>query len=322
MPISTKRTLTQGISFAPNVKKGAKLDLGFLEENVSIFTRAKVTGVTGAIKDRASLVKIVNLTGDKNTTIDVAVGDDLIVEQMIYEQQGAAMLCQSYGTGTAGEFWVETTHVLPFREPFAGKLGDLTLLPTWIYQAINLELTFGSVADLTTNGVGALLATDVTVQIVQSGYLKYPTPSDFGGDTVAFGKALGKSIRGYDDGIILGAAPRQIVEIPRDADLRSIIVRGFAADGTPDNDVIESVTMLVNRTTAIYSEVSFRALRAENARVFGVQMPAGVAVLESAEDQDITDIFPVTGFSSVLLYLKTTKAGSFRLMYKKLQSGN
>lgn len=321
MPIPTKRAVPEQPAFAAGATKEVKLQRGYLEEGVTIAISGDGNTTTaGTVKSRGSVLQEIRLVADRGEVLQAWKADDLVIEQEIYEQNGLGNQITPPASGAIGAFTFKSAHRISFREPFAGKMGDLTLMPTWRYESLVLQLIFGGYADLI-GGAGVGTLGTVAVTITQNGVLDYPVPDEFGGDTMAFARALAKAVKSYDEIDVAGAKDRLPIEVPLTADIRSMVIRSFDASGNASDGIVERVSFLANNNTYINSEQDWASLRAENSRVFGVAMPAGTAVLESAEDKDITDIYEVTGYSKATLLVKTKAAGKLRIAYRKLAPG-
>lgn len=321
MTIPTKRAVAQQPVFVANTTAEVKLQPGYLEESYTVRIDGSVTVTTPAtnVQPRASLLKEVRLTIDKGKVLQDWLAHDLVIEQEVYEQNiEANQITPPSGVANA-TYTFSSTHTIALREPFSGKLGDLTMLPTWLYNALTLQLIFGDFTSLFNGGAGTLGA--VTVTVTQNGVLDYPMPKEFAGNAVAFGKALGQAIKNFDQETFGSALPAFPVDVPLTDDIRSMVLLAFNNSGVLDDTVISTVTFKVNGNTEVVSQVPWSALKGENARVFGVPMPAGVAILESSEDQDIRHIYEVTGYSKASLIFQTAAAGSVRVAYRKLSAG-
>lgn len=321
MTIPTKRAVAQQPTFVANSTQEVKLQPGYLEEGFTVRIDGSVTvsGAASSVQPRASLLKEIRLVVDKGVVLQDWLAHDLVIEQEIYEQNlEANQITPPSGTGT-GTYTFSSTHTVTLREPFAGKLGDLTMLPSWLYNTLTLQLIFGDFTSLFSGGAGTLGA--ITVQVSQNGVVDYPMPKEFAGNAVAFGRALGRAIKTYDQESFASALPTFTIDVPLTDDIRSMVLLAYNNSGALDDTVINNVTLKVNGNTEVVSRVGWTSLKGENARVFGVAMPTGVAILESSEDQDIRHIYEVTGYSKASLIFNTAAAGSVRVAYRKLSAG-
>lgn len=317
MPIISKRRVL-GLAHQPGGVTEVALQRGFLEESLSIDVTGTLTlSVIGDVRAYSLPIKRVELVADNGKVLASVMAADLIKEQVIYEQNpAAAQYLAPLGTVAAHPFRVNL--LLPFREPFSGQLGVLTTLPTFIYQNLTLRVTWSSVDEMVAGATGAF--SNVVVEVAQYGTRGFSVPPQFS-SVEQFGRSLGKALRTYDDVAWVGAQDRVTHELRRTADVRSLIISAFNAAGEPSDTVVQNLSLIANNVDAIVSEMGWGQLRADSARTFGVQMPTGVVVLDSAEDQDITDIFEATKWSAFDLRLKTSATGSVRVAYKAFEPG-
>lgn len=311
-----------GLEFAENETREVKLAKGFLEEGLVIsgdYT-ATVTADATSVRAYACPIKSISLIGDGGKAIHTVKPADLIAEQLIYEQAPlAAMLTVPSGiTAAGGPYTGQFNIPLPFKEPFADK-GDVTMMPTWMYDELTLRVEWGSHAELYVGGSGSV-AMSVAPSVVQAG-----VEDDFRalGDPFEWGAQLLRSLRGYKEETVTAVADSEYtIELPRTADYRSIIIATVDANGEPVDTILNKVTLLVNNNNRQVSNIPRSAIRADNAKIFGVTMPTGYHVLEFAEDKDIIppNILPARQFTALDLVInKLAVAGKIRVYYKRLE---
>jgi hypothetical protein len=323
--IPSKRAVPEQPVFTANRTVEVKLNKGYLEESftIRIDGTTTVTAAATSTVPRGSVLQEVRLLGDQSEVLQAWKAHDLVIEQEVYEQNIESNQITLPSTAIGGPYPFSSTHTLAMREPFAGKLGDLTMLPTWLYTSLTLQLVFTDITGIYVGGTATLggVGGVPQVTVTQNGVLDYPMPTEFAGNTVAFGRALGKALKSYDEETFSGAKPQFTVDVPLTHDVRSMVMLAYNAAGNLDDTVINNVTFKVNGNTDVNSRQPWLALKGENARVFGVPMPAGVAILESSEDKDIRNIYEISGYSKASLIFETTAAGMVRVAYRKLSAG-
>lgn len=324
MTIPSKRAVPEQPVFTAGRTVEVKLQKGYLEESITIHIDGTVTltaAATGFVP-RGSVLQEVRLKGNQNDVLQAWLAHDLVIEQVIYEQNAESnQITLPSSTAIGGPYAFSSSHTLSLREPFADKLGDLTMLPTWLYDSLILQLVFGDATNLYTGITAAQGTLSVpNVYVTQNGVLDYPMPTQFAGNTVAFGAALGKAYKSYDTETFSGAKPAFPVDVPLTNDIRSMIILAYNASGVLDDTVIQSVNFKANNNTDINNH-PWVTQKAENARVFGVPMPPGVIIIDSSEDKDIRHLYEVTGWSKASLIFATTAAGTVRVAYRKLAAG-
>jgi hypothetical protein len=298
--ITTKRTYP--LAFIENGITEIKLPRNHVELHgmVSVKYADNVTVAGTAVRARGSPIKRISLIGDNGKVLHSIKPQDAIRKAEIYEQTALAQLVTvAAGAGIANNTNLTADIPLFFRQPFAEN-GDLTSLPTWIYDELTLRIEWGGHAEVIVGGTGAVtVATgDATFTLMGA--------ADFGriADPIAFGRSLGVSVDRYKEAATGGAAATEFtIELPTTADVRALLVVAEDANGEPTNALINKITLLENNTVRVYSGVAARALRADNARVFGVGMPPGTYVLEFAEDMDIASIYGATAKDDLDLVL-------------------
>lgn len=303
--ISSKRR--KELAFVENGVTEVKLDRGMLEKTlwlVGLFT-ATVTGAATAVRTHGSPIKRILLLAEGGEVLHSIHPRDAIKKAQIYEQTPlAALVTVPSGTAVAA-YQCRFNIPIFLAQPFAGAVGLMTALPTWIYDEITLRVEWGSHAEVFVGGAGTVAAPVGNVAVVQDAAINY-------GDTDPFtlARSLGVSVDRFKEQASNGASSDYVVELPRTADLRAIMVTAEDANGQPSDAAITELTLLENNTHRVHSRVPYHALRADNAKTFGLEMPAGTAVIEFAEDQDITEIYVATSKDALDLVLGIN-AGAF-----------
>lgn len=207
-----------------------------------------------------------------------------------------------------------------FAEPFADR-GLATLLPTWLYDNILFRARWGSHANVYQGGTGAL-SLGAGQQVQLSGIA---AQSDFSklGDPFVWAKKLSRQLLGYQEVAAPGAVNAQFsIPLPRTADYRSLIIETEDANGQPTDNIINTITLLVDNTVRQFNVVPYTSQRAENAKVFGVQaMPTGLVILEFAEDRDITHLLQARRMTDLQLVLDVkATAGTIRVSHNRIEA--
>jgi hypothetical protein len=312
-----------GLAFVENATTEVKLAKGFLETGIILSGNYIATLTTGAtaVREYAVPIKSISLIGDGGKTIAAVKPADLIAEALIYEQAPlSAILTKPAAFGIAahpGSFAIR----LSFEEPNASH-GDVTMLPTWMYDELTLRVEWGSVAEVFVLGAGVgSVAMAVAPSVVQDG-----VEDDFSGlgDPFAWGARLLRALRSYKEAVVTAVADTEhTIELPRTADYRSIVIVTEDANGEPVATILNKVTLLVNNNQRQLSKVPAAALRQDNATLFGVPMPTGYHVVEFAEDGDIIPpaILPARQFTALDLVLdKAAVAGKIRAYFKRIET--
>jgi hypothetical protein len=312
-----------GLEFAENQTREVKLSKGFLETGL-ILSGAYVATVTAdgtAVRQYAVPIKSISLIGDGGKVIHSVKPKDLIAEALIYEQAPLAAILSKPSNFTivggpyAGRFDIR----LPFEEAFADK-GDVTMLPTWMYDELTLRVEWGSHAELFVGGAGSV-AMAVAPTVVQDG-----VEDDFSGlgDPFTWGAQLLRSLRSYKEEAVTAVAADEFeIELPRTADIRSLFIVTEDANGEPVGTILTDATLLINNNQRQLSKVPAFAIRQDNATLYGVTMPTGYHVVEFAEDGDILPpgIMPARQFTALDLVLKKAAvAGTIRVYLKRLET--
>jgi len=318
--LPNKRRL-EGLEYSAGNTREVRLAKGFLEEGLMLsgtYTSTVTTDAT-AVRAYAMPIQQIQLVADGGKVLHSVRPADLVIEQLIYEQAAVADMLTPPDTFTivGGPYSCAFQLLLPFREPFARE-GRITNLPSWIYDELLLRVQWGDHAQVFVGGVGSTVMD--TLSVVQAGI-----QDDFSalGDPFVWGRKLLRSLRSYREVASAAVADQQFtVELPRTADYRSIVIVTEDSDGEPVGTIVNSVTLEIDNTLRQYSLVPQATMRQDNGKIFGVSMPAGVQVLEFAEDEDIIppNILEATKMTSLNLILdKAAIAGTIRVFMKRIE---
>jgi hypothetical protein len=310
-----------GLAFSENATTEVRIPKGLLLQGLVLsgsYTDTLSVAATSA-KTRGVPIKNVSIIADGGKVLMSARPQDLIREAEIFEQTALAAIA---APPTAVAIGAQTgTFDIPlfFAEPFAND-GMVSALPTWLYDEIVLRVDWGGHSQLYVGGTGVVsIAAGQSIQLTGLG-----VQDDFNklGDPYVWGRRLSRALRSYKEVAAPGAANTQFtIELPRTADVRSLVIVAEDANGVPVDTIINSATLELDNSVRLYNQVPYRMLRAENAKVFGVAMPPGVAILEFAEDRDISDILQATKLSALNLILDVNNpAGTIRVYQKRFES--
>lgn len=308
----------EGFAYSENGTTSTKLPRGFLERGLLISGSGTDTiSVIGtAVRSRGTPIRRIALLADNGKVLHSVVPADLIREAELYEQAALAAMVSPPPNFTVAAHAFSFAIPLMFTEPFAA-MGNLTALPTWIYQELTLVIDWGGHPELVVGGVGVVTA---SVQLTALGI-----DEDFSslGDPYAWGRDMGRSIRAYSTVAAPGVATSEFsIDLPRTSDIRSIIIVTEDANGQPINTILNDVTLLLDNSRRQISRKPVAAIVADNAKVFGVAPMAGTYVLEFAEDRNIADVLQASRLADLKLVLNVTAvAGTIRVFTKRLEPG-
>lgn len=320
------KRLLPGLVFAQDATREIKLAKGYLERGVTLsgaygITVAAVDAV--AVRGYAIPIRTLSLIGDGGKVLHSVKASDLIREQQIYEQSPLASMLPTVPTGftIAGSPYTGSFELpLSFRSLFAVQ-GDATDLPTWVYDELTLRVEWGGVNEVFVPGVGTTSVVTMTrLDVVQDGL-------DFAqqglGDPFAWGRNFLRSLRSYKEAVVTAVADREyVIELPRTADIRAIILVTEGATGEAVNTILQYITLQIDNALNKFNRVPFSMLRADNAKLFGATLPTGVAILEFAEDGDIIppNILPARAMTALNLILdKAAVAGTIRAYLLRIE---
>lgn len=321
MPTPNLRRV-DGLTFAENDTREIPLQLGFLEKGLALeisYTHTPTADGT-ALREFPMPVKRLTLVGDGGQVLHDARPDDLIREAIVYDQTPKASLVSGPSTITlaGGAKTGFAVIPLPFLEPFAGVQGELTQLPTWIYQDLRLRVEFGGRDQIVRGGTGAIGS--VTVRLTQIG-----KQADWSrlGDPFAWGTQLSVSGRSFVEYAVDASAETEWTKpLPRTANLRAIILQALDSNGDGSDAIINAITLKLDNNLNQWSRAPYRTIRAENAKTFGVELPPGMAVLEMADDMDISDILEAKRLTALdAIVDRAAVAGTIRIVTKRIEPG-
>lgn len=303
---------------------------GMLETGLllSVLYSVNVTGAGAAVRVRSLPIKRVSLIADGGKYLYSIKGVDLVSKALIFEQTPVGALLVPAAAATATNKTGLEAHVpIHFQQPHAGN-GFLTVLPTYAYQNLTLRVEWGTVTELFTNGgtlAGAITFTAGGQTVTQLDVDDLPIP-----DPLGLARTLRKTVDRYVE-VTQGAAAATDLELklsstPGGADFRAIVITAEdqtagATNGEPSDALINSLRLTVNNSVNLFQSVPWKSIRADNAKIFGLTMPTGVAVIDFAEDGDIVKSFPASKRDSVSLFLNTAAtAANFRAHLMTLEA--
>lgn len=311
MPFTAKRTFP--FTFVENGVFEAKITKGMIESGILLsgVYNSVVTGAATSIRALAHPIKRILVIAD-NKYVKVIKGADLVTIPRVFEQTAlAALIVPPSAVGVATYPNCEFNLPVFFCQPgIRDKDGrDSTDLPTWAYGDITLRVEMGSHADLFVGGAGS-----VNIPVGSMTFTQLDVADLTIVDPNATVRSLKLHVERYIELPVAAAALAALkLEIGNTSDIRAIVITQEDANGEPTNGIINTVTLKENNTTEIISGVPWRTIRTDNARLYGVTMPTGVAVLEFADDGDVRDIYRGSQKSKVDLFFNTNAvAGNIR----------
>lgn len=315
--LPTKRRV-EGLAFLENKVTEVRLPKGALEEGLVLSGTFDdtITVAATSVRRYGVPIKSISVIGDNGKTLQVATPADLAVEAILYEQaQLADIIAPPAGVGVAvqtGKFAIP----LMFAEPMSGKDRLTTAFASWAYDEPILRVEWGSHAEVYVGGTGSITA--ATIEVTAEGL-----SADFSsmGDPFAWARRLWRNLRSYKTTAIAGATTDpQNIELPRTADIRSLVLFTLDANGEPVDTMLKSIGINLNDNTDLFSRVAARAIRVSNGKLFGQAIPTGVYVLEFAEDQDIFNVLEARSLTSLNLRYETNAVpGTIRTFIKRLE---
>ncbi len=314
--ISNKRAIV-GLNFVENGTTEVRIPKGFLERGLVLSGVGldTISGAGSAVRARGAPIKSISIIGDNGKVLQVVRPHDVLVEAELYEQTALSSMVSPPASAAIGAQAFNFQLHLLFQEPFSGDQGARTALPTWTYDNLILRVEWGGHAELVVGGAGVVTISrlSLTADGIQEDFSSL-------GDPFVWGKRLSKAVKGFKEVATGGAANSKFpIELPRTADFRSIVLVALDANGVPTNGLINAITLRVNNTVSQFAEVDGASLRSDNAKVFGVNMPPGVYVLEFAEDQDISRILEATKFTALDLQIDINAVANSQVrVYEKM----
>lgn len=280
---------------------------------LSVLYSVNVTTAGAAVRTRSLPIKRVSLIGDNGKYIHSIKGVDLITKALIFEQTPVgALLVPASGFAIANYTALEAHVPIFFRQPHADN-GDKTSLPTYAYQNLTLRVEWGSVTDLLTGTpVGPITFTANGQTVTQIGAAGLGLDAMRG---AAIARILKLSVDRYVE-VTQGAVAATDLElkIGNTSDVRAMLLTSeLTSTGEPTDTIVNSLRLTENNSVNVYASVPWKTLKAENARVFGLTMPTGVALIDFAEDRDIDNIYPASLKDAVSMFFNTAAvAGTIR----------
>lgn len=311
-----------GLAFKENDTTEVSLPRGFLESELTLSLAyvATLTGAGTAVKPYGSPIRRVQIVTDGGRVLQSFRPESVMKELQIMEQTGlAALNAPPSAFGVAAQAG-SIDLVIPFRASHASD-PMLTALPTWVYESVILRVEWGTVADVFVSG-GALAGTFTTANVYLSAN---GVDDDFAGlgDAYTWGRQLLRLNRTFSERPAPGAATQEfVIELPRTAAIRAIMLECLDANGLGTNAMLNAITMEVNGTLRPIARKWARQIQAGNAKLYGVVMPAGVYVIDWADDKDTLDILNATDFTTLNLLLDTNATpGSIRVHLIRQEPG-
>lgn len=317
----TNKFRIPGLVFVENGTREVNIPKGMLLQSLLIsgaYTDTVSSAATAA-KTYGVPIKLISLIGDGGKVLHSWRPGDIAREAVIYEQASLADILSPPTATTAAAHTGTFDLELLFMEPFSNA-GIATALPTWMYDNLVLRVDWGGHDEVYQGGAGA-----VTIESGQSiDVAGVGITEDFSkmGNPFEWAKRLGRALRSFKEVATADADANFTIDLPRTADIRSLVLVTEDSNGQPTNAVINKVSLLIDNTVSQYNQVNGRQLRANNAKVFGVSMPTGVYVLEFAEDQDISHILEATKMTALQLVLDVSGTdGTIRVAQKRIEAG-
>lgn len=302
-----------GLAFRENDTTEVAIPRGFLEAELrlSLVYTATLTVAGTAVKPRGTPIRRVQLVTDGGRVLQSFRPESVIKELEVFEQTALAAINSpptGFGVGAnAGAVDL----VIPFRSMHAND-PMLTALPTWVYESVILRIEWGTVADVFVGGAVAGTFTAAVVSLSAAG-----VDDDFTalGDPYAWGRQLLRLNRTYVERPAPAAAQLEYAfELPRTAAIRAVMIETLDANGLGVNTILNAVTLEVNGQLRPVARMFARQIQAGNAKTYGVAMPAGLYVIDFAEDRDTLDILMATDFTTLVALLDVTAiAGTIRM---------
>lgn len=277
---------------------------------ISVLYAVNVTTAGAAVRSRSLPIRRISLIGDNGKTIQAWLARDLISMAQIFEQTPiGGLLTPASGFAIANYTALEAHVPLQFIETRA-KAGEKTALPSFAYQNLTLRIEWGSVTDLLTGTpVGPITFTAAGATVTQLDYADLVIR-----DAAAVARALRVNVSRYVEVAASGVAQSGLeLDLGTTADIRGILIASEVATGELANTIVSAVTMKEDNTLSVFQSVPWASLRADNAKHFGMTLPAGLAVIDFAEDGDIDAIYRATTKNKVkLLFDVLAVAGTIR----------
>lgn len=316
-----------GLVFSENNTTEVRLPKGMLLSELVLsgsYTATIAGGPATAAKTYGCPIKTISLVVDGGKVLHTARPADLMRFAQIYEQ---ALITDINNPPTTLANGAQTgTFDIPilFVEPFAAQ-GFTTAFPSFLYDECILRIEWGSGPQIFQLGaatapvtIAANQSINVTGIALQENFVPL-------GDPFVWGRKLSRSLESFKEVAMPGAAQTNFtIDIPRTADIRSLLVTFEDANVQPSDALCNFVTLEVDNNLRQFNTMLYRALRANNSKVFGMigtGMPKGCVVLDFAEDRDITKILEATKMTALNLILDVpATAGTVRVFQRRIES--
>lgn len=312
------RFAINGLTFAENESREVRVPRGYLLLGLVLagdYTDTVSADAT-AVRAYASPIKSIEVITDGGTVAHSIKPSDLVRENLLLDQTPIAAQLTVPAAVTAGARTGSFVFSLNFAEAFAEN-GVQTALPSWIYDEVILRINWGGHAQVMRGGAGVVTMQNVSLT-GSAGEEDLNAP----GDPKVWGRQMRKSGRSYKEVAAPAVAQSEFtIDVPRDADLRSIMIVAEDANGDASDAIVTHASLEIDNHRRQFNKVPWGVVRMENAKVYGVQVPAGTAVLEFAEDRDLADLLEAERMSALTLILGTSAtAGTIRAVFKKIRT--
>lgn len=262
----------------------------FGEVNVSVAGTPVALGVLAyirAVTMYLGTVPIVNLTGR-----------DLYEYLKAFGHTAPVTVDPGAGTGVKP---FSATFRIPHASLHAAN-GILSALPTWAYPEITLEVEYGALADLYTGGTATLQNLGARVNL--DAYM----PSQAEAAALLSNPAMYAVHR-------ITAKQRQVtasedhfkLELSRGVGKRGFLIRTTDA-GVAVDTTIDEFSVVKDRVPEVHRQ-DWDRLKEQNQGVYELAMSTGVAVLDFAEDKDITEILDARNADALDIDAKVVLGG-------------
>lgn len=323
--LSTKSNQRIELTFTENGTVDREIPRGTLFDSLVIDVpwTSTVTADATAVRTRGAPIKTIQFLGDASKTFYSAKLQDIIRMDEIFAKGSLTQILTSPSgvTAAGGPYTGRVKLAIPFTSEHA-HAGELTALASW-RQSRNpiLRVNWGSHAEVYRGGTGSTAVTAGNAYITLVSIEGFSTGRL---TTAQYGDALGVKVESFGEltytAALNGIAAGSKYELPNTADIRAVMITGEDTNGDPLSEVEMakiSFDLIENTYNRVQYGVNLGVLRARNARDFGFPsgLPAGVAILDFADDKDIVHIYSATLKSKVELAFTaaTPAAGTYTL---------